>query len=196
MLGGDRSRLELAYSLQFTLRGTPVLRYGEEIGMGEDLSLPGRYAIRTPMQWSFDDNAGFSSAEPIRRVISKGEYGYEKVNVTAQRRDGQSLLAWFERMIRTLRESPEVGNGTCTAIDQALPPEVLVHRADGPTGCMVFLHNLGTEDAVVDLGKLREEANHPNEVFGDKDYPEVGDLAALPLGPYGYRWIRLNRRSV
>lgn len=106
MLGGDRSRLELAYSLQFTLRGTPVLRYGEEIGMGEDLSQVGRYAIRTPMQWSFATNAGFSDAEPIRPVISKGEYSYEQVNVTAQRHDPASLLAWFERMIRTLRESP------------------------------------------------------------------------------------------
>ena len=125
MLNGDRRRLELAYSLQFTMRGTPVLRYGEEIGMGEDLSQPGRNAIRTPMQWSTKPHAGFSAAKRakdlVRPVISGGDFGYEKVNVTAQRHDQSSLLGWFERMIRTLRESPEVGTGTCKAVDQKLP---------------------------------------------------------------------------
>ncbi|GAA2630628.1 alpha-amylase family protein [Dactylosporangium fulvum] len=193
MLGGDRRRLELAYSLQFTLRGTPVLRYGEEIGMGEDLSQPGRFAIRTPMQWSYTDNGGFTDGKPIRPVIADGDYGYEKVNVTAQRHDDRSLLAWFERMIRTLRESPEVGNGTCTCIDQPMPPGVLVHRADGPTGTMVFLHNLGTTEAEVDLGQLAAEGRQPNDVFADREYKEAGDLSALELGPYGYRWIRLGR---
>ncbi|OLE29342.1 MAG: trehalose synthase, partial [Actinobacteria bacterium 13_1_20CM_3_71_11] len=107
MLGGDRARLELAYSLQFTLRGTPVLRYGEEIGMGEDLSLPDRQAIRTPMQWSAAPQAGFTESDrPFRPVIRDGDYGYERVNVTDQRHDPTSLLAWFERMIHTLRESP------------------------------------------------------------------------------------------
>lgn len=196
MLGGDRRRLEMAYSLQFTLRGTPVLRYGEEIGMGEDLSQVGRYAIRTPMQWSFTANGGFSDAEPIRPVISKGDYGYETVNVTAQRDDPRSLLAWFERMIRTLRESPEVGGGTCTCVDQPLPPGVLVHRADGPTGSMLFLHNLGTEDVTVDLGNLAGEADHPNEVFTNQEYGPLGDFTSLQLSAYGYRWIRLRRRTV
>ena len=136
MLGNDRRRIELAYALQFSLRGTPVLRYGEEIGMGEDLSLPGRDAIRTPMQWSYQPNAGFSTAEAdklVRPIIDKGDFSYEKVNVTAQRRDSKSLLAWFERMIRTLREAPEVGSGSTTHIDVQMPPGVLAHRADGPT---------------------------------------------------------------
>ena len=87
MLGGDRRRIELAYSLQFTLRGTPVLRYGEEIGMGDDLSLPGREAIRTPMQWSARDQRGLHHPRtPVRPLVPRGEYGYGKVNVTAQRR--------------------------------------------------------------------------------------------------------------
>ncbi len=196
MLGGDRRRLELAYSLQFTLRGTPVIRYGEEIGMGEDLSLPGRNAIRTPMQWSPSPHGGFTNADkPVRPVISGGDFGYEKVNVTAQRHDKGSLLAWFERMIRTLRESPEVGAGDCKPIDQKLPAGVLAHRADGSSGSMLFLHNLGDSDTVVDLGALFAEANDPNEVFGDRDYPPVGRLDALELGGYGYRWIRLRRSA-
>ena len=193
MLGGDRRRIELAYSLQFTLRGTPVLRYGEEIGMGEDLELPGRAAIRTPMQWSFDDNGGFSAATPIRPVITDGPYGFKKVNVTAQRRDKDSLLAWFERMIHTLRESPEVGAGRCTILEHELPPSVLAHRADGPSGTMLFVHNLGTSDVCVDLSSLWAESNHPNQVFGDQDYGPVGKLDQLDLGGYGYRWIRLRR---
>jgi maltose alpha-D-glucosyltransferase/alpha-amylase len=194
MLGGDRRRLELAYSLQFTLRGTPVLRYGEEIGMGDDLSLPGRNSIRTPMQWSPSSGGGFSDAqELIRPVISGGEYGYEKVNVTTQRNDKDSLLGWFERMIRTLRESPEVSAGRCAHVDRKLPPGVLAHRADGSTGTMLFLHNLGTEDVQVDLSDLYGEANDPNQVFGDSDYEPVGRLDALDLAGYGYRWIRLRR---
>ncbi|MFK3983233.1 alpha-amylase family protein [Micromonospora sp. NPDC050397] len=199
MLGGDRRRIELAYALQFSLRGTPVLRYGEEIGMGEDLSLDGRDAIRTPMQWSFQENAGFSrasGADLIRPVISGGEYGYERVNVTAQRHDPGSLLSWFERMIRTLREAPEVGSGRCTDVDRVLPPGVLAHRADGPTGSMLFLHNLGTRDVTVDLGELYAEAELPGDVLADQEYAPVGKLDALALAGYGYRWIRLRRGPV
>ena len=194
MLGGDRARLELAYSLQFTLRGTPVLRYGEEIGMGEDLSLPDRQAIRTPMQWSAAPQAGFTESDrPFRPVIRDGDYGYERVNVTDQRHDPTSLLAWFERMIHTLRESPEVGSGTCTVVDEKLPPGVFAHRADGPSGSMLFLHNLGEAPSTVDLSALAAEADHPNQVFGDQPDQPVGDLSELELGRYGYRWIRLRR---
>ncbi|WP_341717408.1 alpha-amylase family protein [Micromonospora sp. FIMYZ51] len=196
MLGNDRRRIELAYSLQFSLRGTPVLRYGEEIGMGEDLSLDGREAIRTPMQWSSQVNAGFSAAEPeklVRPVIDKGDFGYEKVNVTLQRRDRNSLLSWFERMIRTLREAPEIGFGSTTHIDVPMPPGVLAHRADGPSGTMVFLHNLGTTDVEVDLSLLQPEADLPIDVLADRNYGDVGKLDKLALAGYGYRWIRLCR---
>ncbi len=197
MLGNDRRRLELAYSLQFSLRGTPVLRYGEEIGMGEDLSLPGREAIRTPMQWSPLPNGGFSDGPPdklVRPVISGGEYGYEKVNVTAQRHDPDSLLAWFERMTRTLREAPEIGSGSCTHVDVPTPPGVLAHRSDGEAGTMLFLHNLGTEAVKVDLSTLAGEAKNPNDVLADREYPPPDGLDSLELAGYGYRWIRIKRR--
>ncbi|GAA0802332.1 alpha-amylase family protein [Spirilliplanes yamanashiensis] len=196
MLGGDRRRIELAYALQFSLRGTPVLRYGEEIGMGEDLSLHGRDAIRTPMQWSYLPNAGFSSAEPdqlVRPVISGGEFGYDTVNVTAQRHDPASLLSWFERMIRTLREAPEVGAGSCTHVDVTAPRGVLAHRADSPAGTMLFVHNLSDEAATVDLGVVAAEADFPNDVLADQEYPEPGDFTKIDVGGYGYRWIRLRR---
>ena len=198
MLGNDRKRLELAYALQFSLRGTPVLRYGEEIGMGEDLSLPGRQAIRTPMQWSHLPNAGFSTAgakDLVRPVVTGGEFGYEKVNVTDQRHDPASLLAWFERMIRTLKESPEVGSGTCAYLDLPVPKGVLAHRADDRGGVMVFLHNLGTAKVKVDLSSLAPEADMPNDVLADQEYGPVGKLDALEVGPHGYRWIRLCRTA-
>jgi maltose alpha-D-glucosyltransferase/alpha-amylase len=197
MLGGDRRRIELAYALQFSLRGTPVLRYGEELGMGDDLRLEGRNAIRTPMQWSLAPNGGFSTAQPdqlVRPVITGGEYGYEKVNATLQRHDSKSLLSWFERMIRTLREAPEVGSGSCTHVDVPAPTGLLVHRADDTTGTMVFLHNLSAEDGVVDLGSLYPEAEFPNDVLADQEYPEPGKLDKLAVAGYGYRWIRLCRK--
>ncbi|WP_431915585.1 alpha-amylase family protein [Micromonospora wenchangensis] len=198
MLGNDRRHIELAYALQFSLRGTPVLRYGEEIGMGENLALDGRDAIRTPMQWSYKENGGFSTADPeklIRPVIDKGDFSYQQVNVTAQRRDSTSLLAWFERMIRTLREAPEIGSGSTTHIDVPMPAGVLAHRADGPTGTMVFLHNLGTEDVEVDLSTLAAEADLPIDVLTDRGYGDVGKLDSLKLGGHGYRWIRLCRST-
>jgi len=196
MLGNDRRRLELAYALQFSLRGTPVLRYGEEIGMGDDLSLPGRDSIRTPMQWSLLPNGGFSTAERdklVRPVVATGDFAFSKVNVTTQRYDPGSLLSWFERMIRTLREAPEIGSGTCTHVDVPAPHGVLVHRADDVTGTMLFLHNLGERDGTVDLGSLAGEAHYPNDVLADREYGELGKFEAVEVGGYGYRWIRLNR---
>nr|BFE68159.1 hypothetical protein GCM10020092_014600 [Actinoplanes digitatis] len=198
MLGGDRRRIELAYALQFSLRGTPVLRYGEEIGMGEDLTQDGRNAIRTPMQWSLLPNGGFSTANAgdlVRPVISGGDYGYETVNATAQRHDPASLLSWFERMIRTLREAPEIGSGSCTHVDVPAPTGLLVHRADDLTGTMLFLHNLSGEDGVVDLGSLHPEAEYPNDVLADQEYAEPGGLDKLAVAGYGYRWIRLRRHA-
>src|SRR5437588_5982236 len=112
MLKGDRRRIELAYSLQFTMPGTPVLRYGEEIGMGEDLSLRERNSLRTPMQWTSGRGGGFTTAERAKQaqpVLTRGRYGCGQVNVDDQQRDHASLLRWFEEMIRVLRECPEVG---------------------------------------------------------------------------------------
>jgi maltose alpha-D-glucosyltransferase/alpha-amylase len=194
MLGGDQRRIRLAYSLQFTLRGTPVIRYGEEIGMGDDLSLPDREAIRTPMQWSHLPNAGFSTAAPgrlVQPVVADGTFGYGKVNVRAQRNDHGSLLSWFERMMRTLRECPEINTGSCTHVDVPTPPGVLAHRADDTTGTILFLHNLEDQDTTVDVSSLDDIAESPTEMFADRDYGDI-DLAKLAVAGYGYRWIRLR----
>ncbi len=112
MLQGDRRRLELAYSLMFSLPGTPVLRYGDEIGMGDDLSLPERNCARTPMQWSTEPQGGFTKNDkPVLPVISGGPFGFEHLNVADQRRDPNSMLNWTERLIRMRKEAPEIGWG-------------------------------------------------------------------------------------
>ena len=198
MLGGDRRRIELAYSLQFTMPGTPVLRYGEEIGMGENLDLPERNALRTPMQWTTEANAGFSTAKPadlVRPVTTRGTYGYRRVNVLDQQTDRDSLLRWFEEMIRTLRECPEIGVGNCTVLDVALPRPVLAHRCDAPEGSLLLLHNLADKPVTVDVGPLDGVTTTPREVFGDGRYDAPPRrLTGLELHPYGYRWIRLSAR--
>ena len=192
MLGNNRRRLEMAYALQFALPGTPVLRYGEELGMGDDLSLEERNAIRTPMQWSDEPNAGFSTAPAdklVRPVIDEGEHGYKDLNVTAQRRDPHGLLVWMERAVHTLRECPEFATGDCEVLDSGVP-SVLALRRVGPRGTMLALTNLGDEPATINVSGQVE--GRTVETFADGDYGEAHpDPAKLRLEGYGYRWIRL-----
>jgi maltose alpha-D-glucosyltransferase/alpha-amylase len=195
MLGGDRRRIELAYALQFSLPGTPVLRYGEEIGMGDDLSLSERFAIRTPMQWADKPNAGFSTASEkdlVRPVIDDGDYGYHRVNVDAQRDDDQSLLAWFERMLRALRECPESGDGEWSLLDAGLE-HVLAVRFDGSSGTTLAVTNLRDEPCTIDLSADVGAVSRVLEVFADQRYEtRPDDLTALDLGGWGYRWLRVE----
>src|SRR4029078_13284973 len=113
MVGGDERRIRMLYSLAFALPRTPVLFYGEEIGMAENLEIEGRYSVRAPMQWSADRHGGFSTAEDAdalcRPVVAAEGWGPDRVNVAAQRRDPGSLLNWMERLVRRRRECPELG---------------------------------------------------------------------------------------
>jgi len=197
MMNGDRARIELAYSLQFSMPGTPVLRYGEEIGMGEDLKLPGREAIRTPMQWDASRTAGFSTAAPadlVRPVPARGNYSAKRVNVESQRPDRESLLRWFEELIRVLRECPEIGVGEVSVLDSPLPRSVLAHRFDAPEGAILLLHNLAGAPVTVDVSAVGGGRRPPYEVFADSRYePPAKNLATLDLNGWGYRWIRLRR---
>jgi maltose alpha-D-glucosyltransferase/alpha-amylase len=193
MLGGDRRRIEMAYALQCGLPGTPVIRYGEEIGMGDDLSLPERNAIRTPMQWSAEPNAGFSTADGddlLRPVVSDGAFGFERVNVDAQRGDDASLLAWFERMFRSLRECPEIGTGEWTLLDSG-DESVLAMRYDAPTGAVVTLTNLRDDARVVDLSREIGDDARFLDVFANRRYDGAPDIAKVECDGWGYRWLRL-----
>lgn len=199
MLRGDRRHIELAYALQFSLPGTPVVRYGEEIGMGEDLSLPGREAIRTPMQWEDGRTAGFSQAQPaelVRPVPRRGAYAPKRVNVRAQQRDPHSLLRWFENLTHTVREAPEIGTGRCSVVDLPLPRSVLAHRFDGATGAILLLHNLADTPLTVDVGRLPGMAGEASDILVDGPYDPPGRrLTGLALNGWGYRWIRLSRTA-
>ncbi len=195
MLGGNRRRLELAYSLLLSMPGTPVIRYGEEIGMGENLGLPEREAIRTPMQWDDTPGAGFSHADPgqlVAPLIDKGPYGYRRVNVASQRLDPHSLLTWFERILHALRECEEIGSGDHEVID-AGPDHVMIHRAAGRGGTTLFVHNLADRPCRLDLGSQRVAGQRPVNFFADSGYGHDVDLDAVEVAGYGYRWIRLRR---
>jgi maltose alpha-D-glucosyltransferase / alpha-amylase len=197
MLKGDRRRIELAYALQFSLPGTPLLRYGAEIGMGEDLSLDGREAIRTPMQWDDTPNAGFSPAAAdalFRPVPMRGRFGAKKINVRRQEQDPDSLLRWFENLIHTVRTAPEIGTGTCSVVDAPLPRSVLAHRFDAAAGSILLLHNLADTPVTVDIGPVDGMNGDPYDLFVDGQYDApTNKFTELKLNGWGYRWIRLSR---
>src|SRR5262249_7956101 len=125
--------------------GTPVLRYGDELGMGDDLALPERNCARTPMQWSAEPNAGFTkSGKPALPVISKGPFGYREINAAKQRRDPNSLLNWTERTIRMRKEVPEISWGDFTFLNTR-NPSVLAMQYDWRDNSVVIVHNLKDE---------------------------------------------------
>src|ERR1044072_2451077 len=145
MLEGDQRRLELAYSLMFSLPATPVIRYGDELGMGDNLDLPERNCARTPMQWSDEPQGGFTRSDsPIRPVIAEGPYGYPSINAAIQRRHPESLLNWTERIIRMRKEVPEIGWGDFKVLE-VKDPAVLALRYDWRNNSVVLLHNLHEE---------------------------------------------------
>jgi maltose alpha-D-glucosyltransferase/alpha-amylase len=193
MLSGDRRRLELAYSLLFTLPGTPVIRYGDELGMGDDLSLPERTAIRTPMQWSNDINGGFSTAKKtFAPAISKGPWSYERINEIDQRRDPGSMLNWTERIIRMRKECPEIGWGD---FDVLRPRErsVLVVRYRWRNNTLYAVHNLSGESTEISL----VEPEFLRSLLSPHDSdPGPNGRHAIALEPYGYRWFRVGRMSL
>jgi maltose alpha-D-glucosyltransferase / alpha-amylase len=195
MLGGDRRRLELAYSLMFTLPGTPVMRYGDELGMGDDLSLPERTCGRTPMQWSTEPNGGFTKSDkPIVPVISDGPYGFEHVNAAEQRRETNSMLNWSERIIRMRKEVPEIGWGDFEIVktgDRA----VLGVRYDWRNNSVLFLHNLAREPREVEFHtgiKGKGGAYLINLLTVDHSQAGKNGKHRVCLEGYGYHWYRVG----
>jgi trehalose synthase len=196
MLGGDQQRLRMAYSLLFALPGTPTLFYGEEIGMGENLDVNDRLAVRTPMQWTDGPTAGFSTAPAdglCRPLTQDARFAPAVVNVADQRRDPDSLLNWFERMIRLRKELPAIGWGRCTVLDAGVDA-ALVLRYDWDGDTIVTAHNLARRAATAEvriadasdgavLRDLRQSARPIR--------PRKG-TARIPLRAYDHRWFRLS----
>jgi trehalose synthase len=194
MLDGDPRRIRMVYSLLFSLPGTPVLFYGEEIGMGEDLDAEGRLAVRTPMQWTSGTNGGFSAADApdLPGPVVDGGFAPEFVNVADQRRDPDSLLSFMKLLIRRYRESPELGWGTFTVLEQP-HPGVLAHLCSWDDGALVAVHNLGAEPRTVPFSLSGCDESHLLvDLLESGEVPVGADGAVeLTLDGYGYRWLRV-----
>ncbi|MEY2584745.1 MAG: maltose alpha-D-glucosyltransferase / alpha-amylase [Verrucomicrobiota bacterium] len=194
MLGGDQRRLELAYSLMFTLPGTPVIRYGDELGMGDNLDLPERNCARTPMQWSAEPHGGFTKSDkPDNPVIDEGPYGYQRINAAVQRRHPESLLNWTERIMRMRKEVPEIGWGDFEVL-KVRDPALLALRYDWRNNSVLVLHNLHEEprEVLLDVG-LGEQGKRLMNLLGDEHSDaEKSGKHRIVLEGYGYRWYRVG----
>jgi maltose alpha-D-glucosyltransferase / alpha-amylase len=192
MVSSNRRYIEMIYSLLFTLPGIPLIRYGEEIGMGDDLSLPDRDSVRTPMQWTDEPNGGFSTAAPDRLakpVIAEGEYSYKRVNVAIQQRNSDSLLNWFDRAIRVRKQCSEFGCGKWNVIDTS-ESCVFAHCCELQNKVVLAVHNLSDQPCTVTL-----KSNFDRQLvdlFGDHQYEPLQGSQSISLEPYGYRWFRLE----
>jgi maltose alpha-D-glucosyltransferase / alpha-amylase len=194
MLGGDQRRIELAYSLMFTLPGTPVIRYGDELGMGDNLDLPERNCARTPMQWSAEPHGGFTKSNKTNNpVIDEGPYGYQRINAAIQRRHPDSLLNWTERIVRMRKEVPEIGWGDFAVLN-VRDPAVLAMRYDWRNNSVVFLHNLHDEprEVVLDVGLEDEGKMLVNLLAEDHSKAKDSGKHRIVLEGYGYRWYRVG----
>jgi maltose alpha-D-glucosyltransferase / alpha-amylase len=191
MFAGDERRLKLAFSLMFALPGTPMIWYGEEIGMGDDLSLPERNSVRTPMQWSDEANAGFSTASPeklVRPVVTDSKFDYRRLNVAAQRDAPGSLMENVQRLIRTRRGCPEIGWGE-TQVLETSESGILALRYDWRGETIVTLHNLS--DRRVEVRPDLKDLKQLRPIFCNDDDRNMRDAgAAVILDPYGFRWFR------
>jgi len=192
MLGGDMRRIRMVYSLLFSLPGTPVLFYGEEIGMAEDLRAEGRLAVRTPMQWTPGPNGGFSTADPadLPGPIPDGQYGPQRVNVASQRRDRDSLLHWMRLLIERYRECPELAWGDYRVLDTG-SASVLAHRCD-MDGTVIAVHNLADRSDTVELtlAGLDGCCVLTDLLVGGQTKVSDDGTVHLSLEPYGCRWLR------
>jgi len=189
---GERSQVELAYSLLFALPGTPVMRYGDEIGMGEDLALKERDAVRTPRQWSRDRHAGFTLADrPVSPLVEKGPFAYRHVNVESQRRDPSSLLNWTVRMIRLRKECPEIGWGTWRAIPTGRS-DVLALLYEWRGNAVLTVHNFAGEPRAVRLALdgIAGADRLANLIETEELRPDRTGRHHVALDAYGYKGCR------
>jgi len=193
MLHNDRRHLELAFSLLFSLPGTPMMQYGDEIGIGDDLRLPERECARTPMQWTSDRHAGFTNGRrPVRPVIHDKVYGYERVNVADQRRDPDSMLNWTERVIRMRKECPEISWGDFEIVRTG-SPAVLAIRYDWRNTSLLTLHNFAKSAQTARVNVGRERGDVLVDVFnGHHSRSQNDGVHRLRLEPYAWRWFRVG----
>jgi maltose alpha-D-glucosyltransferase/alpha-amylase len=196
MMDNDRRRIELLNGLLMSMPGTPIVYYGDEIGMGDNIYLGDRNGVRTPMQWDGDANAGFSAADPERLyspVISNAVYGYQAINVAAQKRTEHSLLRWMVALIK-LRNSFQVfGRGSIAFLKPA-NHRVLAYIREFGDEMVLVVNNLSSSAQAVELDVRPFKGFVPIEMFGRNLFPRFGDVPyLLTLGPYQFYWFQLRR---
>ncbi|HEU4683983.1 MAG TPA: maltose alpha-D-glucosyltransferase, partial [Nitrospira sp.] len=196
LLDNDRRKIELLNSLVFTLPGSPIVYYGDEIGMGDNVHLGDRNGVRTPMQWTADRNGGFSKADSASLylpVIGDSVFGYQAVNVEAQVQTSHSLLHWMRRLIAVRKRYQAFGRGTI----QFLRPrneKVLAYLRRYDESVLLLVHNLAGSAQAVELELAEFNGAVPVELFGESRFPRIDTRPyLLTLGPYGYYWFALDR---
>jgi maltose alpha-D-glucosyltransferase/alpha-amylase len=195
LLDNGRRQIELLNGLLLTLPGTPIIYYGDELGMGDNIYLGDRDGVRTPMQWTGDRNSGFSRADPARLYsppISDPVYGYQAINVEAQHRTQTSLLHWMKRLIRVRKQYPVFGRGDI----RFLEPEnqkVLAYVRQYEGQRVLIVNNLSRYSQPVELDLSAYNGMAPVEMLGETRFPRIGELPYfITLGPHGYYWFRLE----
>jgi len=196
LLDNDRRRVELMNGMLMSFPGTPIIYYGDEIGMGDNVHLGDRNGVRTPMQWDGGWDAGFSKADPenlYSPLIMDPVYGYPAVNVYAQSRSGHSLLAWMKRLIATRKSTQVFGRGSIEFLHPA-NHRVLAYVRQFQNETVLVVNNLSSSAQAVELDLRRYKGNILVEMFGRNIFPRIGDLPyLLTMGPYQFFWFRLRR---
>jgi maltose alpha-D-glucosyltransferase/alpha-amylase len=196
LLDNDRRRVELMNGMLMSFPGTPIIYYGDEIGMGDNVHLGDRNGVRTPMQWDGGWDAGFSKADPenlYSPLIMDPVYGYPAVNVYAQSRSGHSLLAWMKRLIATRKSTQVFGRGSIEFLHPA-NHRVLAYVRQFKNETVLVVNNLSSSAQAVELDLRRYKGNILVEMFGRNIFPRIGDLPyLLTMGPYQFFWFRLRR---
>jgi maltose alpha-D-glucosyltransferase/alpha-amylase len=196
LMDNDRRKIELLNGLLMSMPGTPVIYYGDEIGMGDNIYLGDRNGVRTPMQWSHGWNAGFSAADPEQLcapLISNPIYGYQGVNVESQRRSPASLLSWMRSLIR-VRNSTRVFSRGALKFLHPSNHRVLAYLRELDGERVLVVNNLSSSAQAVELDLRKYKGDVPIEMFGRNLFPRIGELPyLLTLGPYQFFWFRLRR---
>jgi maltose alpha-D-glucosyltransferase / alpha-amylase len=198
LMENDPERIKLMNSLLLSMPGSPIIYYGDEIGMGDNFFLGDRNGVRTPMQWSPDRNAGFSRADPQQLYlppIMDPVYGYEAVNVEAQTRDRSSLLNWMRRMLGVRKTSQAFGRGTLRFIRPG-NRKVLVYLRQYADDTILCVVNLSRSAQPVEIDLSQHRGAIPIELLGSTAFPPIGELPyLLTLPAYGFYWFRLSREA-
>ncbi len=194
LLDNGRDEIELMHAILFSLPGSPVLYYGDEIATGDNVFLGDRDGVRTPMQWTGDRNGGFSRADFAQLYappLMDPVYGYQAVNVEAQLRTPTSLLRWIHRFIALRKEHPVFGLGTYEPIETT-NPRIFAHLRRFEDDLVLCVHNLARSAQAVELDLSEFEGRFPVELFGNSRFPRIGELSyLLTLGSRGFYWFQL-----